>query len=51
MENASKSGGIYSLEFRSFENFDTKDGARVDFELWAGAFGLLCLIILIIYVL
>ena len=48
MENASESGGIYSPEFRSFENGHANDGTRVDFELWAGAFGLSVVIILII---
>lgn len=48
MENASKAGGIHSSEFRSFKNEDTNDGTRVDFELWAGAFGLSVVIILII---
>jgi len=49
MENASESGGIYSPGFRSFENQNFKDGTRVDFELWAGAFGLLSIIIFLIF--
>lgn len=48
MKNASKSGGVYSPEFRSFENEDANDGTRVDFELWAGAFGFSFVILLII---
>lgn len=48
MNNASEAGGIYSPEFRSFENEDTNDGTRVDFELWAGAFGLSVVIIILI---
>jgi hypothetical protein len=48
MKNASKGGGIYSPEFRSFENHDTDDGTRVDFELWAGAFGLSFVIFVLI---
>ncbi|MCB9291750.1 MAG: hypothetical protein H6559_01255 [Lewinellaceae bacterium] len=49
MKNASESGGIYSPEFRSFENEDIKDGTRVDFELWAGAFGLSLVIIIVLF--
>ncbi|MCB0561193.1 MAG: hypothetical protein H6573_18895 [Lewinellaceae bacterium] len=48
MKNASEAGGIYSPEFRSFENEETNDGTRVDFELWAGAFGLSVVIIILI---
>ena len=48
MTNASEAGGIYSPEFRSFENEDANDGTRIDFELWAGAFGLSLVIIILI---
>ncbi len=51
MKNAADSGGIYSPEFRSFGNPDQKDGTRVDFELWAGAFGLTVIVFLIIILL
>lgn len=51
MKNASDAGGIYSPEFRSFENEDTNDGTRVDFELWAGAFGLSVVILIMIILL
>ncbi len=48
MENTAKLGGIYSPAFRSFENEAYKDGNRVDFELWAGAFGAAVGIIILI---
>ncbi len=47
MKNAKDGGGIYSPMFRSFQNDDFDDGTRVDFELWAGAFGLSVLLILL----
>jgi hypothetical protein len=47
MKNASKAGGVFSPEFRSFENPNYDEGTRVDFELWAGAFGLSVIIALI----